>query len=182
LKNGLKMTIGKSFLTAVLSGSALVFYVPAHAQFAPNSSGPTNLTADSVDYRGDTIMLKGQVDVRRGETRILSDNMDISTAGGSDDITTGDFQRVVATGNFYYLTPDQEVRGTKGIYEKSTESFTVTGDVILLQGEDNVVTGDKLVYDLDSGNARVVGSCKGRKCGRKGRVNILIKNTDAAQR
>lgn len=150
----------------------------ALAQFSPNSSGPTNISADSANVTGDNVLsLRGQVDIRQGQTRILADAVDISTKGSANDISAGDFDRVVATGNFYYLTPEQEVRGEKGVYESDTEIFTVTGKVILLQGEDNVVTGDKLVYDLTTNNARIVGSCKGRKCGRKGRVNILIKNT-----
>jgi len=151
---------------------------PAMAQFSPNSSGPTSIGADSADVTANNLLqLRGQVDVRQGETRILSDSMDIYTRGSANNIKSGDFERVVATGNFYYLTPDQEVRGDKGVYERDTETFTVTGNVILLQGEDNVVTGDKLIYNLSTNQAKIVGTCKGRKCGRKGRVNILIKNT-----
>ena len=86
--------------------------------------------------------------------------------------------RIEAIGNFFYLTPDQEVRGKKGVYEQATDTFTVTGDVILLQGPENVVTGNKLIYNLTNNQARVVGTCKGRKCGREGRVNILIKNSN----
>ncbi len=152
--------------------------VPATAQFSPNSSGPTSLDADQAYVAADNILrLKGQVDVRRGETRILADEMDIFTTGSANDLNSSDFERVVATGNFYYLTPEQEVRGEKGVYESATETFTVTGNVILVQGDDNVVTGDKLIYNLTTNEARIVGNCKGRKCGRKGRVRILIKNS-----
>ncbi len=152
--------------------------MPAMAQFSPNSSGPTSIDADSADVSANNILrLKGQVDVRQGETRILSDAMDIYTKGSANNIKSGDFERVVATGNFYYLTPDQEVRGDKGVYESASETFTVTGNVILVQGDDNVVTGERLIYNLATDEARIVGTCKGRKCGRKGRVRILIKNT-----
>jgi len=76
--------------------------------------------------------------------------------------------------------PEQEVRGNNGVYVQSTDTFTVTGDVILLQGE-NVVTGDTLIYNLSTEEARVVGTCKGRRCGSKGRVKILLKNSGGSQ-
>jgi len=79
---------------------------------------------------------------------------------------------------FFYITPEQEVTGNQGVYEKARDSFTVTGNVILLQGSDNVVTGDRLVYNLSSNQATVTGNCRGRRCGDKGRVNILIKNNE----
>jgi len=67
---------------------------------------------------------------------------------------------------------------TMKIYAAEKNSFTVTGNVILLQGSDNVVTGDRLVYNLSSNQATVTGNCRGRRCGDKGRVNILIKNNE----
>jgi len=170
-----KTILIKSSITVV---AALSIASPALAQFSPNNSGPTSIDADTGYIAADNIFrLEGQVDVRQGETRILSDKMDIYTKGSASNLTSGNFERVIATGNFYYLTPDQEVRGDKGVYEKSTETFTVTGNVILVQSDDNVVTGDRLVYNLTTNEARIAGTCKGRKCGRKGRVRILIKNS-----
>lgn len=163
--------------------AASMMAVPASAQFSTDSNAPIDASADSISYGEGMIKLAGQVDVRQGEVRILSDAMDIYTGRQtSTDLDAKDFNKVVATGNFYYLTPEQEVRGQRGVYESETETFTVTGDVILLQGEDNVVTGDKLIYNLSTSEARIVGSCKGRKCGRKGRVHILIKNSGSQTR
>lgn len=149
----------------------------ATAQFSSDSNAPVTGSADDVDYRPDVTIFSGQVDVRQGEVRILSDQMRVHTQNGqSGGNAIGGADKIEAIGNFYYLTPDQEVRGDKGVYLKSNESFTVTGNVILLQGEGSVVTGDKLVYDLTDGTAKVQGTCKGRRCGSKGRVNILLKN------
>ncbi len=148
----------------------------AAAQFDTSSNSPIKITADNLDYQGAKTILTGGVDVRQGDVRILADKMALFSATGGA-IGEGDFSRVVADGNFYYLTKDQEVRGNQGVYTKTNETFVVTGDVILKQEDGNVVTGDKLYYDLQTKNARVVGTCKGRRCGSKGRVNILIKNT-----
>jgi len=86
---------------------------------------------------------------------------------------------MVATGNFYYITPEQEVRGDKAVYTQTDDSFVVTGDVVLLQ-EDSVVTGEKLNYNLSTREAKIVGNCNGRKCSKGRRVSILIRNTDSA--
>ena len=160
----------------MLSTMCLMLPITAQAQFSRNGNAPIEADADDIVNSAGVTILSGQVDVRQGDTRILSDVMKIyggSTGLGPD---TGDVNRIEATGNFYYLTPDQEVRGNNGVYTKDSDTFTVTGDVILLQGE-NVVTGDTLIYNLSTEKARVVGSCKGRRCGSKGRVKILIKNT-----
>ena len=166
-------------LTVCLAGLGLC--VPsASAQFSNDDNAPVTGSADDVDYRPNLTIFSGQVDVRQGEVRVLCDKMRVHTAGSdTGGNAIGGANKIEAIGNFFYLTPEQEVRGDKGVYLKSNETFTVTGNVILLQGEGSVVTGEKLIYDLKSRNAKVLGSCKGRKCGSKGRVNILLKNTDA---
>jgi lipopolysaccharide export system protein LptA len=127
----------------------------------------------------DYSVFSGQVDVRQDDVRILSDVMKVySGQGGSGQQAFDNVQRIEALGNFYYITPEQEVKGDQGVYERAKDNFIVTGNVILLQGEDNVVTGDRLVYNLSNNKAVMTGSCKGRRCGRNGRVNILIKNTN----
>lgn len=167
--------------TGVLSLAVMAFGSSvAHAQFAPNSKAPINGSADNADYRANMTVLTGQVDVRQGDVRILSDVMKIHSArgGATQGGAFDNVSKIEAIGNFYYITPEQEVRGNQGVYQQATDTFTVTGDVILLQGDDNVVTGDTLIYNLTTNQAKVIGSCKGRRCGSTGRVNILIKNTD----
>ena len=46
---------------------------------------------------------------------------------------------------------------------------------------DSVVTGERLNYNLTTGEAKIDGACKGRKCGKGRRVAILIRNSDSAQ-
>jgi len=168
--------IFKSAIT-VLAGCWIPF--TAHAQFDTRSNAPTKITADLADYQSDRTILTGAVDVRQGDVRIIADKMTVFTSGAGG-LNAGSFDRIIAEGNFYYLTSDQEVRGENGVYTKENETFVVSGDVILKQADGNVVTGDKLFYNLQTESARVVGTCNGRKCGSTGRVNILIKNTNGA--
>jgi len=149
----------------------------AHAQFARDNGAPISATADNIVNANNVTTLTGQVDVRQGDVRILADVMKIYGGVGSGNGAANDISKIEARGNFYYLTPEQEVRGENGVYVQATDEFTVTGNVIFLQGEDNIVTGDKLIYNLGTTKAQVLGTCKGRQCGSKGRVKILLKNT-----
>lgn len=176
----------KTFLkTALIFTALLVMPSLAHAQFATNSKAPITGSSDTVDYQKDVSIFTGQVDIRQADVRILSDVMKVfsGSTGNTADAAGGEafsnVERIEAIGNFFYITPEQEVKGEQGVYERSKDSFTVTGNVILIQGGDNIVTGDKLVYNLTNNQATVTGSCKGRRCGDKGRVNILIKNTNS---
>ncbi len=172
---GIVKTGTKLAILAISLALPAMFAPSAQAQFSTGSSAPINISADTADYQGAVTILSGGVDVRQGDVRVLADNMKIFSESGAS-LTDNAFNRVVAQGNFYYLTPEQNVRGNVGIYTKANDTFVVTGDVILKQEDGNVITGNKLVYNLTTKNARVVGTCRGRKCGSKGRVNILIKN------
>ena len=162
--------------SAVLPLAMLMFSIPAFAQFVPGSNASTTISADNADYRGDVTILTGQVDVRQEDVRILADKMSVYGAS-ADGLTQNAFTRIVAEGNFYYLTSEQEVRGDKGVYSKQDNTFVITGGVILKQKDGNIISGDTLYYNLTTRHARVVGNCEGRRCGSNGRVNILIKNT-----
>lgn len=173
------MRMMKSISVLVIAATAL-FATPALAQFAGNSGAPISIEADDSRLEGGLAIFTGQVDARQGDVRILTDKMTITgrqSDGSGISSATGDIKKIVAVGNFYYITPTQEVRGEQGIYTQSDNNFTVTGDVILLQ-DDSVVTGDKLIYNLDTEKARVVSDCQGRKCGEKQRVRVLIKSTN----
>jgi len=162
---------------ALAALAVLLLPATAHAQFAVGgSSAPTTISADYAEYQGNKTILTGGVDVRQGDVRVLADKMTVhSTSTGG--VAQSEFTRIVAEGNFYYLTPDQEVRGHKGVYTKVDDTFVVTGDVILKSSDGNVITGSTLYYNLTTQNARVVGTCEGRKCGSNKRVNILITNS-----
>jgi len=177
----------KTILTicgALLLGLGLGLGLPtqAYAQFAADSGEPISGSSDQAQTMPGKVVLSGQVDIRQGSARLLADSTTffLGDSGrlASANEALGDFERMEAVGNFFYITPEQEVTGRQAVYERATESFTVTGDVILLQGEDNVVTGERLVYNLKTQQAVVSGNCRGRRCGNSGRVNILIKNND----
>ena len=175
-----KTALKRTAIVSALTAFTMLATAPlAHAQFAANSNAPITGSSDTVDYQKDVSIFSGQVDIRQADVRILADVMKVYSGGTSNNGEAfGNVDRIEAIGNFFYITPEQEVKGQQGVYERSKDIFTVTGNVILLQGEDNVVTGDRLIYNLTNNQATVTGNCQGRRCGDKGRVNILIKNTN----
>lgn len=170
----------KRFAIAALALSLLSLPGLAQAQFSSQSGADTVIDADNAVTVNGVTTLTGQVDIRQGDARLLADKVVIyNRANSGAGMNSSSIERVIATGNFYYLTEEQEVRGDKGVYTQADDGFVVTGDVILLQ-DGNVVTGSRLDYNLTTRDAKVSGDCKGRKCPRSARVKILIKNTDVA--
>ena len=178
----MRKTFSKGLVAAPLAVGLILTAAPAMAQFSTNSGADTILDADDIVSSKGVITLTGQADIRQGDVRLLADKVQIYTAGqsGGAIASTSEIDRVVATGNFYYLTGTQEVRGERGVFTQSDNNFVVTGNVILLQ-DDSVITGDRLIYNLDTEEARVVSECKGRKCGQRQRVRVLIKNAGNSQ-
>ncbi len=168
----------KALPVVLTAGYVLLMSVAAQAQFARNSGQDTIIDADDTVSVGDLTTLTGQVDIRQGDTRMLADKV-VLDRSGNPNVNSG-IKSAVATGNFYYITPEQEVRGDKGVFDGATDEFTITGNVILLQ-DDSVVTGSRLIYNVKTEQARVVSDCKGRKCGPRRRVSILIKNNANAE-
>lgn len=103
--------------------------------------------------------LRGRAEVIQGENRLRADSIEIAQSGGS---TTG----ATATGDVYYVTPNESIRGDRAVYDVRAATVTVTGDVILTQGR-NVLTGGRLVYNIDTGEAQMAGAPRGGAAGRR---------------
>jgi lipopolysaccharide export system protein LptA len=69
--------------------------------------------------------------------------------GGSQQI-----KRLEAHGNVIVTQKDQTVTGEKGIFDTRANTVTMTGNVILTQGQ-NVMKGASLVVDLTTGVSRL---------------------------
>jgi lipopolysaccharide export system protein LptA len=63
-------------------------------------------------------------------------------------------RRIEALGNVTVLTKEQNASGDRAIYDLTTKSITLSGHVVITQGQ-NVMHGERVVVDLATGNARV---------------------------
>ena len=83
----------------------------------------------------------------------------------------GKVKRAEAEGHVFFVSPQQTARGDHGLYELGSDTITITGDVIVAQGQ-SVVHGDKLVINTKTNQAVMVSNAKGR--GKSGRVQGIF--------
>jgi len=145
---------------AVLAASAVVLSLaaPASAQLSQNG-GPIAYSADNLEYVDGQrqLVLTGNVEVAQDTSTLRADKLILffgksakpdPAAGG---FGAGDIERIVATGDVYYVRPEQTARGDQAVYEMKTDSVTFTGRVVVASDE-NVVKGDSMVLEI--GNRR----------------------------
>ena len=148
---------------------------PADAQIFGGDE-PIKVLAEKATYEGGLTVLVGNVDVTQGVARIRSDKMNIyrSEADGetSGSLKLGAVNRIDARGNFRYTTPDNNVTGDRGIYERDKGIITVTGNVKVKQPGGNTASTDKLVYNVRTETIRFSGKCQGSDC--SGRPTIRL--------
>lgn len=151
--------------------------VASHAQIA-SGGGPIDVTANELEMLDaeKLAIWRGKVEALQGPNRMLADQLNVYFAGkGVAAPTTsapgaappspgrnwGDVQRLVAEGNVFFISPQQTARGQHAVYEVAPDTITMTGDVVIVTGE-NVVKGDKLVIQVKTGRATIVSDVQGR--------------------
>ena len=112
--------------------------------------------ADEVSRTPELLSLRGRAELTQGDNRIRADRVEGTISGG-------DLSRVEASGNVYFVTPEQTIRGDRAVYTPANDTIVLTGDVILTQGQ-NVMTGGRLTYNTRTEAAEMDGG------GQNGRV------------
>lgn len=139
--------------------------------------GVTDVSARDADYLDaeGLARLRGDVNVIQGGTRLRADAADVyfeQTGDGRQII------RIEAEGDVFYVTPEETVRGDRGVYDLASDTVTMTGEVVLTQGC-NVSTGRRLVTNLQTGRSQLFGSAEGES---GGRVRALFFSGEQAER
>lgn len=142
------MSKSKTILATAAVLIASLLPVASGAQVARNNAdAPVQYGADAGEYTPDGFALRGRAEVTQGTNRLRADAIRGFTANGQ-------LSRVEASGNVYFVTPDQNMRGDRAVYNLTDGTVVVTGDVILTQGQ-NVLTGGRLVYNVRTETARI---------------------------
>lgn len=148
------MSTTRSLTIAATALAFLALPTLGGAQTRPNSSDqPISFGADAGEYVGNTVTLRGRAELIQGENRLRAD-----TVTGLNQ--TGE-SRIEASGNVYFVTPEQTIRGDRAVYTTADDMIVVTGDVILTQGQ-NVLTGSRLTYNVRTQSARIEADGQGR--------------------
>lgn len=169
-----RVALMKSLTGITFVAAALMAAQPVAAQLAPQSHTPIDVTADQLEVMKDQC-----ASIWTGSAEALQDNARLRANvlrmyfvpktkaaapadGGTSTSACGDLKRMEAEGSVYYVTPDQRVRSNKAVYEADTTTITMTGDVVAVQGQ-NVLRGDKMVFNTDTGQGQMMGGGKGGK-------------------
>lgn len=150
----------KRLLVAGLCAAALA--VPASAQVS-GEGGPIRVKADRSEVldKERKVILIDNVDITQGTARLRADVVTLEYGGGTGATTGlgsnfGDIRSMTARGNVFYITPDLKANGDLGIYVAESDTITLTGNVVLVRGED-VAKGERLVMELAAGKTTLDG-------------------------
>ncbi|WP_207100051.1 lipopolysaccharide transport periplasmic protein LptA [Paracoccus shandongensis] len=117
-------------------------------------SAPVEVAADSlsVNQADGSAVFTGNVVIGQGEMRLSADTVTVIYAeGGQSRIRSLD-----AKGNVTLVSGPDAAEAQAATYDVETGNVTLTGDVVLTQGQ-NVLTGDTMQVNLGSGTAQVQG-------------------------
>lgn len=147
------MSISRISSMAAVALAMTLIPAAGEAQSPVNSSdAPISFGADSGEYVGNTVTLRGRAELIQGQNRLRADSVSgLSQTGES---------RIQASGNVYFVTPEQTIRGDSAVYTTADDMIVVTGDVILTQGQ-NVLTGSRLTYNVRTQTARIEAGGQG---------------------
>jgi len=106
--------------------------------------------------------------VKQDNATIYSDTMNIlrneTNSNTSGSLKLGEIKQIISTGNFRYKTPENDVRGQRGIYERDKNIITITGNVTAEQSNGNTAKSDRLIYNTKTEAIRFIGDCSGTSC------------------
>lgn len=148
-----------------------------------SSGESTNIEADSLnveDDRGQAIF-SGKVVVVRGGHRIAADQLtvDYGKSGGAGQ-DGGQLKQIKAKDHVTVRTPDNQVASSDWlIYDSARNQMTMGGNVTVAQGG-NVIHGEKLLVDLNTGESHFETRSQDAAAGEpgtpasSGRIQVLI--------
>ena len=134
-----------------------------------NSNAPVDVTADRIEVqdRADRALFVGNVHATQAELTLDTARLTVaysSKRGAACAAPSGaggvQIHRLDASGGVVVHSASETAKGDLGIYDLDRKLITIIGDVRLTQ-KDNVVTGQRLVINLDTGRAVVDGGPPG---------------------
>lgn len=142
---------------------ALCLSAPALAQVS-GEGGPIRVKADRSEVldKERKVILVDNVDITQGDARLRANVVTLeygggpAGAGGGPTSGFGDIKTMTARGEVFYVTPDLKANGDLGIYDAQKDTITLTGNVILVRGDD-VAQGNRLVMELAAGKTTLDG-------------------------
>lgn len=139
----------------------------AFGGFNTGSEDPIQIEADRLEVRDaeKLAIYTGNVKVRQGGTVMESPELKVfyKQEGAEPGAPGSQVTRIEAGPNVLVSSAEQTASGNQAILDMAQEVITISGNVVLTQGE-NIVRGERLVVNLKTKQGRMEG----------GRVQTLI--------
>ncbi len=137
------------------------------------SGGPIEITSDSLEvlqqkqqaiFTGHVIAVQGDVHLKSEKMTVFYKNTE--TAGKApkkeekeNPLTSavGDknsIDKIIVEKNVFLTTPEETARGAHGLYDVVNHKIYLNDNVVLTRDK-NVLKGDKLVYDFETGKSEM---------------------------
>lgn len=151
---------------------ALLAASPAAAQQRHDSNAPIDFDAQHIELqdKANRVLLSGGVRIKQAEMTLIAARVTLAYVGqitnGSPEVT-----RIDASGGVNITRPDQSATGQYAVYDVNKRIITMVGGVTLKQAG-NVVSGGRLVINLDTGRATIDGSGVGGSSGASGTPGV----------
>jgi lipopolysaccharide export system protein LptA len=132
--------------------------------FSSDNGQPVDVKSETLEvyqneqkaiFIGNVVATQGDSTLRSARLTVFYDN-----SGSQAPSQSSAIKRLEADGGVVVTSADQKATGAKGVFDMAANQATLTGDVVLTQGE-SVIRGKQLVVDLKTGVARVVGGTSG---------------------
>lgn len=132
-------------------------------QLDHDTSLPIEITADTLEVvQPDQVAtFEGNVDAVQGDLTLSADRLRVHYRGSGDAAdesaagSTGTIRRIEAFGNVVVTSPMETAQGATGVYDVASRQVTLDGQVVLTRAQ-NVITGEHLVLDLNTGVSRMI--------------------------
>lgn len=114
---------------------------------------PVEVAADSlsVDQDTGTAVFDGNVVIGQGQLRIAAGRAEVVY-----DAASGDIARFEASGGVTFASGAEAAEAQSASYDLQAGQLVLSGDVLLTQGA-SALTADRMIIDVNSGNARMEG-------------------------
>lgn len=122
-----------------------------------NINAPIDVTADRIEVRDadNQALFSGAVSIRQGAMTLDAASVRVFYTRTKAD--EPEISRIDAQGSVKLVSPSETATARYGIYDVTQRQVTMIGDVVLARGG-NVLRGQRLAIDLNSGRSTLDGS------------------------
>lgn len=132
------------------------------SQGGHDTKQPIAISSDTLEVKQDEeiAIFSGNVDAVQGEMRLRSQSLEVyyATEDGDGTVTPNSIKRMKALGRVFLSSPEETAEGDWADYDLTAAMLTLHDNVLLTRGK-NVLCGQKLDMDLDSGRSVLIGAC-----------------------